>query len=467
MGSQGAEAALDRAYAIPVLGEALLFAPLAGFSAVVGARALEGVRDALAGGGRGARPSDEGVLSILRELAAAPRGPADPSGPPDPAMLGIIASRRCDMSCAYCDFPKSSDAGESMPPSIAVAAVDAMALLAEENGRREYTIQFFGGEPFVERELVEIVVHRARLVASRTGVFPIFEACTNGAFDEDWGRFVADYFGRVILSLDGTAAFQDRNRPLADGGGSFDRVLRSAKSLALSPVELSLRCCVTNESVGAMTELTRWFCSEIGPDVIGFEPLTENGGARRLGLSSPDPYDYARGLIGSFRVMEEYGVKPACASLAGPGPRTSSCAVGKDALIVFPDGGVASCYLDPREWEAKGLDMTIGRITASGSLELDRGAVERLRTRDEGMERCRGCFCRDTCAGGCRVNNTYPGCSEARNDFCVHTRIVTACSLLDGLGFRDLADRLLSDPSEMEALASRRSDLIAEGTRGP
>jgi hypothetical protein len=58
------------------------------------------------------------------------------------------------------------------------------------------------------------------------------------------------------------------------------------------------------------------------------------------------------------------------------------------------------------------------------------------------------------------VNHSYPGCSLTYDDFCIQTRLITACSLLEGLGFASLADDLVADRAEMQRLALRPSDKV-------
>ena len=66
--------------------------------------------------------------------------------------------------------------------------------------------------------------------------------------------------------------------------------------------------------------------------------------------------------------------------------------------------------------------------------------------------------CRWSCAGGCHVNQTYPGAAEAYNRFCVQTRIVTACLLLRSMGLESTVDELLADPEAMRRLADQPWD---------
>ena len=65
-------------------------------------------------------------------------------------------------------------------------------------------------------------------------------------------------------------------------------------------------------------------------------------------------------------------------------------------------------------------------------------------------------------ADGCHVNHSFPGCSPGYDDFCIQTRLITACSLLDGLGLESMADEFALDQAEMQRLAVRPSDRLED-----
>jgi len=349
-----------------------------------------------------------------------------------------------------------------LEPALAVKAIDYLADLCMRKGVGGYRAHFFGGEPFVEDDFLDVVVHHGLMVAGKTGVVPYFEASTNGVIAERRLRFVADYFSRVLVSLDGLREFHDRNRPLPGGRSSFDTVVETARYLSDSPAELSLRCCVTSESVTHMEEFAHWFCQEFSPASVNFEPLVSNSESESAGLRPPDPVEFAEHAVRSWRILQENGCEPASAAVGQEGIQTSFCPVGRDGLIVHPGGLVSSCYLAPAEWENAGLDLSVGHIDPGGGVQIREEDVRRLRALSSDKSRCKDCFCLPTCAGGCHVNNTYPGCAHEFSDYCIHTRIMTVCDILDKMGLAELVDSLLEDSGEMRKLAMYRSDRVAD-----
>jgi uncharacterized protein len=347
-----------------------------------------------------------------------------------------------------------------MDLSMAVDAVDWMAETMRHLGRDSLEIHFFGGEPFQAGEVVDVVVHRARFVASQVGLVPRFEVCTNGVFDEGRARFIGDYIDTVVLSFDGCREMHDRNRPTAGGKGSFEHVASTAHLLSQSSAELCFRTCVTQENVTQLEHVTRYFCETFHPAMVDFEPLRSTEDSEAMGLKPPIPYDFAVHYIRASRVAKSFCVKPVSGAVATDTPRINFCPVGRDVVILRPDGHVSGCYLPEREWQKRNLNLHIGRYSYDESMKIDPEALNRLRRLAEEKPRCEQCFCRWTCAGGCHVAHNYPGCPLDYDDFCIQTRIISACLLLSDLGLEERVDKLLADRTAMENLAFHPADRI-------
>jgi uncharacterized protein len=151
-------------------------------------------------------------------------------------------------------------------------------------------------------------------------------------------------------------------------------------------------------------------------------------------------------------------VEPAYAPVSLDRAQTTSCPVGRDVLIIHPDGAIASCYLLRKDWEAKQLDLCVGQVHKNGKVEVDLKKINQLRNPIYSKPRCENCFCRFGCAGNCHVNCTYPGSSQTYTDFCIHTRIITTCQLLEAMGQQTVVDELLNDANALKHLALQKSD---------
>lgn len=444
------------AFVLPVLDRWLVVAPGHGVTALVNGAAAQALRS---GTGRNVHA----LASLLDELRQRPNLPQPLEGEPSPSFLGILPTRGCNLACVYCNFGGPTADKVLMEPAIATSAVDWMADRLVKAGRRDFRIHFFGGEPFIAPEIVDIVVHRARSLAARHDLDLYVDASTNGVFNENRREFIGDYFSGVLLSFDGPAEFHDRNRPAFQGKPSFDIVNRTAKLLSAMPIDLNLRVCITEDSVGEMENITRWMIQDFKPLVVNFESLTPGALAQRAGLRVPDPYRFAAHTVGAYRVAASLGARAVYSAAESERTRLSFCPVGTDSFIVSPDGRASACYLMPEDWTDRGLDMDVGRVFADGRVAIDQAALARTRVLPMQKPRCERCFCQWTCAGGCHVNQTYPGCGQDYTDFCIQTRLITACLFLMELGHDDLVDALLADRGAMERLAHHDWDPIDIG----
>ena len=135
------------------------------------------------------------------------------------------------------------------------------------------------------------------------------------------------------------------------------------------------------------------------------------------------------------------------------------------AVFVSPEGDVDACYLLEESWRGAGLDMRLGRVdVARGALALDPAAVARVRGLNlANKPRCRDCFCRHHCAGGCHVNHGCDGAPGSYDDLCLLTRVASAARLLRELGQDDAADAWLADRAALERTAVQCDDRLLGG----
>ncbi|MCU0643835.1 MAG: radical SAM protein [bacterium] len=443
-------------FILPVLDKFLLYAPLHELSALLNEAAVLQVKQALAKSNPDSLTPE--LADLLSVLQAPPVQNPDRTGELDSQFLGIIPSRRCNMSCVYCDFGANLSPEEVIDPDIVVSAIDYFAALTEQKKKQFFMIQFFGGEPFVEQEIIDIAVHHTRLVGSKIGLIPHLEALTNGYFSERQRIFIKEYFDRIVISFDGFKKYHDKTRPKNSRQGSFEKVVDNLKYLSTCNVELSIRCCITSESVDEMEAIAQWFCEEFNLDKVNFETLTPNHETEQAKIYPPDPYLFAQHCVRSWRILRENHVEPAYAPISLDKAQTTSCPVGRDVLIVHPDGTIASCYLLKQDWDKKQLDLAVGKVYQNGRMEIDFEKIKQLRNLVYSKPRCESCFCRFGCAGNCHVNSTYPGSPQTYTDFCIHTRIITACRLLEEMGQQQMADEFLDDANALKNLALQKSD---------
>jgi uncharacterized protein len=363
------------------------------------------------------------------------------------------------MACTYCDFPAPKLGSTTMSLATAAAAIDGYLALLDDLGQRHVEIQFFGGEPFYAADVVHFAVDYARERAADRGYSSQFEATTNGLYRERRCQWIADAFDTIVLSLDGPPEVQDRHRPALRGQNASDVVMRSARIFSQGPVELILRACVTDDTVQQLPDIARWFAETFLPSAVCFEVLSPTPTSERAGLTPPDPYAFARAFDAAEQALDMYGIRAVLSTAELDQRQVTFCPVGRDALIVSPDGAVDACYLLEERWRQSGLDMRLGWVdTGAHRLHIDVDAINRVRQLNvTNKPRCAHCFCRFHCAGGCHVRQPAGKAPGEYDDLCVHTRLVTAARLLRLLGEDALANGWLRDQASLE-LAARQPD---------
>ncbi|MGD2178712.1 MAG: radical SAM protein [Anaerolineae bacterium] len=454
---------IDHAYrsifAIPLADKVLLYAPIHNLTALVNTASAKSLQASLLSG----QPSPVEPLSgIAQELQSAVDVPQPRQGDFVPTFLGILPTRGCNFSCRYCGFLASEDVHTVMQLDTARDAVNWYMDQVDQAGKSAAEIHFFGGEPFCAEEILDFTVNLARVRSEATGCDLRFEVATNGAFNEARCHWAADHLHTIVLSLDGPAEIQNCYRPYKDGRGSFETVVRNAHILAESPAELFLRACVTAETVDRMDAIAAWFCEEIRPAGICFEPLQPTLPAVGRRLEPPDPWAFARGFIRAVEVMASYGVQPVHAAADIATRRVTFCPVGDDVAIVAPDGTVVACYLLRREWEVRGMDLRLGRIVG-GDVQLDASAVAAARAINvHNKPLCQRCFCRWHCAGGCHVNHVATERAGPYDGLCVQTRVITLWNILQALEQADVGRAWLDDWAAVERAVRQPSDRLVD-----
>lgn len=444
-------------FSIPIGNKVLLYAPLHQFTALVNQAALFSIRDSLQ---RSQLPPPV-LQPVVDQLLRQPVPPSKRTGPLDsPVFLGIIPTRGCNMACAYCDFAALKHDSPIMSLPTARQAVDAYFEILRGAATTQADIHFFGGEPFFADHVIHFVVSYANMRAEEYGMTVNFEATTNGLYSANRCRWIAEHFSTIVLSLDGTPDIQDRHRPGINGAPLSDIIIRNAKILSEGPVELVIRACVTAETVVRLPAIAEWISQEFRPSTVCFETLSLSHVAADIAFAPPDPWEFATYFDQAARILHESGIETVISTADLYAPRVSFCPVGKDALIVSPDGAVDTCYLLQKDWESSGLNLRLGWLRESG-FELSPVAIQHARDLNvDTRPLCADCFCRFSCAGGCHVNHDTSRPPGGYDDLCIQTRLITVTRLLRQIGQDSLADTWLADRDAAETAVWQPNDRL-------
>lgn len=448
-------------FIIPVMDNYLLYAPLASFVSLVNQTAVHEIRSALTGNGTKLHSSIQSIVQILNTGNI--KYPRPKTGAiRSPFFLGLVTTRNCNMGCVYCDFAASKKAGAVMSLSTARNAIDSYFSILINNHQNQAHVHFFGGEPFYSPEIIDFSVNYTKGIACKYGMDARFEIITNGFFNSDRAFWVGNTFNTVVLSLDGPEDIQDRTRPGLNGKKSFIQVYDTAKILSKSPTNFIIRSCITDDTVDRIPEIAEWISREFLPTVWCIEPLTEGASLRNIRLKPPDPWNFSRNFLEAVRILERVGVRVVNSTVELEQAQITCCPVGRDALIVSPDGSIDACYLLEKDWLDRGINMRFGKID-EGVFCIDEAALDQIRQLNVfNRTLCQDCFCKYSCAGGCHVNHTTNAAPGTFDDLCIYTRLITISKLLKELGQDDIADSWWGDPSYLKSSIMQYSDRLLD-----
>ena len=140
--------------------------------------------------------------------------------------LCLHVAHTCNLNCSYCFASQGKYHGERAIMSFDVGK-RALDFLVENSGdRRNLEVDFFGGEPLMNWQIVKDLVAYARSIEKDAGKNFRFTLTTNGVLlDDEVTDFCNREMHNVVLSLDGRKEVNDRFRVDVAGNGSYDRIV--------------------------------------------------------------------------------------------------------------------------------------------------------------------------------------------------------------------------------------------------
>ena len=144
----------------------------------------------------------------------------------DIKALCLHVAHTCNLTCDYCFASQGKYQGDHALMSFEVGKQALDFLIAHSGNRRNLEVDFFGGEPLMDWDVVKQLVNYARSVEKEQGKNFRFTLTTNGLLlDDDVMEFANKEMHNVVLSLDGRKEIHDKLRRTAGGQGSYDVIV--------------------------------------------------------------------------------------------------------------------------------------------------------------------------------------------------------------------------------------------------
>ena len=321
--------------------------------------------------------------------------------------LCLHVAHTCNLNCAYCFASQGRYHGERALMSFEVGR-QALDFLIEHSGtRRNLEVDFFGGEPLMNWDVVKRLVEYARSVEQSRGKRFRFTLTTNGLLiDDDVIDFANREMSNVVLSLDGRPEIHDRTRVDYSGRGSYDRIVPKFQKLvkARGGKNYYMRGTFTHANPDFTKDL--FHMAELGFTELSMEPVV--CAPDDPAALTPEDLEIVKQqyeLLAVEMLRRERDGRPLTfyhymLDLTG-GPcvykRISGCGSGTEYMAVTPSGDLYPCHQFVGEAAFRLGDVWRG-VTESGVREQFRACNAYARPE------CADCWARLYCSGGCAAN---------------------------------------------------------------
>ena len=342
------------------------------------------------------------------EVLFAPQVKAElpPFNPVIKAMC-LNVSHNCNLACEYCfaDGGTYNDERKTMSYDTAKAAID---MLVEMSGtRRNLEVDFFGGEPMLDFEVVKKTVLYARSIEKERGKNFRFTITTNAyrLNDEDIDFFNEQMYN-VVISIDGRKEVHNRVRKTVGGKDSFDDVIKNAlRFKERRKGQYYVRGTFTRYNLDFCSDVL--FLNDLGFDQLSIEPVV-------LKPESPmsiREQDLPRVIAEYDKLAEEYIARrktdkwfnffhfmididnAPCAV-----KRLKGCGAGGEYVAVAPDGTVYPCH------QFDGIkSVALGNVF--DGINNDELRKKFYYCSVPTKTDCSECWAKYYCSGGCMANS--------------------------------------------------------------
>ena len=321
--------------------------------------------------------------------------------------LCLHVAHTCNLNCAYCFASQGKYNGERAVMSFEVGK-QALDFLVKHSGRRHnLEVDFFGGEPLMNFQVVKDLVAYARSIEKEAGKNFRFTLTTNGMLiDDDVIDFATREMSNVVLSLDGRKEVHDRYRVDYAGNGSWERIVPKFQKLVRERggKNYYMRGTFTHHNPDFLQDIRQML--DLGFTELSMEPvvcapddptaLTEED--RRIVL---DQYEkLAELMLEREREGRPFTFYHYMIDLSG-GPciykRISGCGSGTEYMAVTPWGDLYPCHQFVGDEHFRLGDIWHGLDNPEGQKEF---ASCNVYAKPE----CRDCWAKLYCSGGCAAN---------------------------------------------------------------
>lgn len=316
----------------------------------------------------------------------------------------------CNLACKYCFAGEGEYCGDRSLMSFEVGKQAFDFLIANSGTRKNLEVDFFGGEPLMNFEVVKQLVAYAREQEKIHNKNFRFTLTTNGVLlDEEVMDFANKEMYNVVLSLDGRKETNDRMRVSRNGKGSYDLIVSKFKEMVKrrGDKEYYIRGTYTHYNTDFTKDILHM--ADLGFTKLAMEPVVASPDAPYALKEEDLPvlFDQYEKLAAEMVRREKNGKGFTffhyMIDLEG-GPciakRIAGCGVGTEYVAVTPWGDLYPCHQFVGD-----ENYLLGNVFDGITNEEVRSRFKmcNIYTRPQ----CNDCFARLYCSGGCSANSYH------------------------------------------------------------
>ena len=322
--------------------------------------------------------------------------------------LCLHIAHDCNLACKYCFAEEGEYHGHRELMSFEVGKKALDFLIANSGSRVNLEVDFFGGEPLMNWQVVKDLVAYGRSQEEKYNKKFRFTLTTNGVLlNDEVMEFCNREMGNVVLSIDGRKEVHDRMRPFRKGAGSYDLIVPKFQKFAESRNQMNyyVRGTFTHYNLDFAADVLH--LADLGFKQISVEPVValpeDDYSIKKEDLPIiMEQYDLlAKEMVERKKRGEDFNFFHFMIDMAG-GPcvykRLSGCGSGTEYLAVTPWGDLYPCH----QFVGKD-DFCLGNVND--------GVIKPELVRAFGdvnvysKKECSECFARFYCSGGCAANS--------------------------------------------------------------
>ena len=349
--------------------------------------------------------------------------------------LCLHIAHDCNLACRYCFAEEGEYHGRRALMSYEVGKKALDFLIANSGSREHLEVDFFGGEPLMNWDVVKRLVEYGRSQEEARHKKFRFTLTTNGVLlNDEIMEFCNKEMSNVVLSLDGRREVNDRMRPFRNGKGSYELIVPKFQEFAKrrGDKDYFVRGTFTNKNLDFGEDVLHY--AELGFEKMSMEPVvaepTEDYAIReedlpeilkeydRLAAEYVKRHKEGKGFT-FFHFMVDLKQGPCVAK------RLSGCGSGTEYLAVTPWGDLYPChqFVGKEEFLLGNVDTGVTNTAIRDEFKLCNVYAK---------EKCRDCFARFYCSGGCAANsyNFHGSINDAYDIGCELQRKRIECAIM-------------------------------------